>query len=702
MVGGKSSLNNIWKSRLVWRVAISLFLVILIVNSIFSAMSLSAFHEDRLYDLRQMGRYSIRSAVTEGIFHQSRPPINALKSNQLVTTNPPIILGLHYYNNRGESVGFDGEIPQKTLKDLLDSPEQEYYSPDNAIFEVLYGPSVLEAPFYIVARMDASRIEKELITTIELEVVIVVLLSLFVTLVLIIALSKWFLDPIIYLYNRLTAATQDPENPPEPDATLHDKSEIGRAIEAADILMVNNAESIKRVKSMAESEVNRLAYFDTLTGLPNRTSFVKTLKETLADSEDHFLDRYAVFAMNIDHFKDINDTMGHAIGDEVLKAFAKRLSETVPQNAIVSRLSADEFAVMLPLSGDPEQSEEYATQIIDAFRAKPINIMDEDFQIRCSIGIAVSPEDADLPEDVLKCADTALNRAKTEGRDRFKRYDGTYTEAIQKRFQMLRDLRFAMANEDLELYYQPQIELKSGRLTGAEALIRWWKPNEGGNGGSFISPVDFIPVAEQSGLILPLGDWIMRKACETAKQWSDAGMGDLSIAVNVSGHQFLQKDIVDKIERTIADTGIKPHQLEVEVTESVFMEDTDHSIKMLKAIQAMGVPIAIDDFGTGYSSLSYLQRFPMDKLKIDRAFIRHLDKQHDNLVLTKTIIALCKTMGLKVVAEGVEERPEEDILIREGCDIGQGYRYSAPIPDAKFRKLAKEYTGKLDYFDKKS
>jgi diguanylate cyclase (GGDEF)-like protein len=408
---------------------------------------------------------------------------------------------------------------------------------------------------------------------------------------------------------------------------------------------------------------------------------------------------YAILAMDVDHFKDINDTMGHAIGDEVLKAFAKRLKTILGEDTLVARSGEDEFAVMLPLDGNPQVAEDLASEILEHFRTQAIEIMDENFQIRCSIGIAIAPEDAEAPEDVLKCADTALNRAKVEGRDRYKRYDGTYTQAIQKRFQILRDLRVAMDKEELELYYQPQIDFKTGKITGAEALIRWWKKSDDGLGGYFVSPVDFIPVAEQSGLILPLGDWILRKACETAKSWSDDGLGDLSIAVNFSGHQFMEKDMVEKIKKTIDETGVKAKQLEVEVTESVFMEDTDHSIKMLKSIQAMGVPIAIDDFGTGYSSLSYLQRFPMDKLKIDRAFVRHIDEQHDNLVLTKTIIALCKTMGLKVVAEGVETKAEEQILIGEGCDIGQGYRYAAPIPDNKFRKLVREYNGSLDYFD---
>lgn len=697
MVKNADSFGNMWNSRFVWRVAVAMFVVILGVNAIFSAMSLSQFEKDRLYDIRELGLYTLIPALSDNIAARTQTPIDQRKSMRLLLTTP--LTGLRYYNVAKQEVGKAGRDMSLDLAAANTLQTPSYYNRDELVYEVTYTPGELGVPFYIVAQIDAARINREMMNAIRIEIIIVLLLSSFVTLVLIIALSRWFLDPIIYLYNRLVRATKEPENPPVADARFYDNTEIGRSIEAADILITNNAENLKRVKAMAESEVNRLAYYDTLTGLPNRTFFIKTLKETLAASDEHFLDRYAVLAMDVDHFKDINDTMGHSVGDEVLKAFAHRLAETLPDTAILARSGEDEFAVMLPLDNDIEEAEARAKEIIEAFRSEAINVMNEAFQVRCSIGVAVSPEDADMPEDVLKCADIALNKAKADGRDRFKRYDGTYNEDIQRRFQILRDLRVALDLEELELYYQPQIDLKTGKLRGAEALIRWWRPGDNGGSGHFVSPVDFIPVAEQSGLILPLGDWIMRRACQTARAWADAGLGDMAVAVNVSGHQFLQKDIVHKIERTMIETGIKPHQLEVEVTESVFMEDTEHSIKMLKDIQALGVSIAIDDFGTGYSSLSYLQRFPMDKLKIDRAFVRHLDEQPDNLVLTKTIIALCKTMGLKVVAEGVESKAEEKILVDEGCDYVQGFRYSAPIPEAKFRRLAKDYNGKLDYFD---
>jgi len=687
-----SSFINIWDSKLIWRMTISLFLVVLLVNATVTILSLTQFEKDRLFDLRELGLYSIIPALARA---DNDKPISDDAALLLRMATP--ILGLAYYDVTRVPKGKVGVDVVLTLDQDDHVKGVDFYDKDEKSYEVVYDPNELGVPFYIVAKLNAKKVESDVGRARLNQIFIVLLLSVFITLVLIITLTRWFLDPILYLYHRLVKAAKDPENPPEVIKEYQTGTEIGRAIAAADTLMSNNAESLKRIKALAASEVNRLAYYDTLTGLPNRASFIKTLEETLAASSDT-LGRYAVLAMDVDHFKDINDTMGHSIGDEALKAFASRLVETLPKNAILGRLGADEFAVMLPLNGDSNEAERRAGDVIKAIRSKPITVMNEAFQIRCSIGIAACPEDADLPEDVLKCADIALNKAKADGRDRVRRYSREYSENIQKRFQILRDLRVALDLEELELYFQPQIDLKTGRLRGAEALTRWWKPSQTGS-GHFVSPVDFIPVAEQSGLILPLGKWVLEQSCKTVKSWTEAGLGDLVIAINVSGYQFQQKDIVSTIEKVIAETQIKPQQLEIEVTESIFMEDTEHSIRVLRDIQALGISISIDDFGTGYSSLSYLQRFPMDKLKIDRSFIRHLDEQPDNLVLTKTIIALAKTMGLKVVAEGVESQAEEAILIREECDYVQGFRYSAPIPDVKFRRLAMEYTGELSYFD---
>jgi len=317
---------------------------------------------------------------------------------------------------------------------------------------------------------------------------------------------------------------------------------------------------------------------------------------------------------------------------------------------------------------------------------------------RASIGVATFPDDALDPDQVLKNADIALNRAKEEGRDCIREYLEDFDKAVQARFQMLRDLRNALENKDLTLYFQPQLDLKSGQVIGAEALIRWFKKDNSKEGGKFISPVEFIPIAEQSGLIVPIGEWVMRHACLEAKKWHDKG-NMIRIAVNVSGEQFQQSDIVAHTRKVIEETGINPHLLELEVTESAFMEDIQQTVRTLKELHALGVELAIDDFGTGYSSLSYLRQFPIDRLKIDQSFIRNALNNPDDAAIARTIIGLGRSLNLKIIAEGVETKEHETFLINEGCDEVQGYRYSRPIPDYQMMEFIRLYTGRLDYFE---
>ena len=265
---------------------------------------------------------------------------------------------------------------------------------------------------------------------------------------------------------------------------------------------------------------------------------------------------------------------------------------------------------------------------------------------------------------------------------------------------MLRDLRDAMEKEELQLFYQPQLDLQTGKIIGAEALLRWWKKDASKEGGAFISPGEFIPIAEQSGLIVPIGEWVMRKACTTAKKWHDLYGMDIRIAINVSAHQFSQSDICSFTQKTIGEIGINPHKVELEVTESVFMDDIQHTIESLQNLHAIGVELAIDDFGTGYSSLSYLRQFPIDRLKIDQSFIRNALNDPDDASIARTIIALGRALNLFVIAEGVETKEHERFLVAEGCDEVQGFRYCRPIPEEDFVEFASNYNGKLDSFDK--
>ena len=289
----------------------------------------------------------------------------------------------------------------------------------------------------------------------------------------------------------------------------------------------------------------------------------------------------------------------------------------------------------------------------------------------------------------------ALNRAKEEGRDNLQEYSKDYERVVQARFQMLRDLRNALDNEELLLHFQPQFDLKTGRIIGAEALLRWFTDD-----GQFISPAEFIPVAEQSGLIVPIGDWVMRESFRLAKQCLDMGHENIRIAINVSGAQFHQSDIVAYTSKLLTETQLPPHHIELEVTESVFMDDLNHAVDVLKRLHELGVELAIDDFGTGYSSLSYLRQFPIDRLKIDQSFIRDALNDPNDASITKTIIALGRSLSLKVIAEGVETKDHEIFLIEQDCDEVQGFRYSRPVPEEEFLKFLNNYTNDFSYFDK--
>ncbi len=302
------------------------------------------------------------------------------------------------------------------------------------------------------------------------------------------------------------------------------------------------------------------------------------------------------------------------------------------------------------------------------------------------------------PDVVLKNADIALNRSKEEGRDRAKEYSEDFDKAVQERFQLLRDLRDALEHDQLQLYYQPQLDLKTGKIIGAEALLRWWKPDGSKEGGAFISPASFIPVAEQSGLIVPIGEWVMRHTIDVAKSLKKDHGIEIRFAVNVSGNQFTQSDLVGFVSRLLEESAFSPQNLELEVTESVFMHDIRHTVQVLQSLHALGVELAIDDFGTGYSSLSYLSQFPIDRLKIDQSFIRNALNDAENASITRTIINLGHSLNLKVIAEGVETKSHEEFLIKQGCDEVQGYRYCRPVPKDKLVDFIKAYNGKIESF----
>ncbi len=698
-----ASPTQIWKSRLSWRITLAVFLTILTVQVGIMSFTIAEQRHAQLGQLVEEGRSSVVPLIQKSGISTSKSPFT--DDNVKDLTNLTRVQGLSIYTSiDGHLVRSYGQptvtkITADPVTGLMSLPGN-YYSSDGSFYDVLYTPKMLGGvPYYIIAKLDSSHVEKAVMSYIEQTIQIMLLMSAFVTTVLMIALGHWLLEPILFLRDNLMRASEDPENPKVQDSPFDASDEIGGSIEISLKLIRQNAENIKRIRSAAEDQIHKLAYYDTLTGLPNRTLFLQNLNEQAQDDTDgESPSRFAVIALDLDRFKDINDSMGHNIGDAILRAVGKRLRASVPESAVVARSGEDEFAITMALTKDLGHARSIGEKVASVIRSEPFKVFNENFQIRASVGVATFPDDGADPDRVLKNADIALNRAKEDGRDTVKEYSEDFDRAVQKRFQMLRDLRDAMEHDQLFLNYQPQFDLKSGSIIGAEALIRWWKPDNSKEGGHLISPVDFIPIAEQSGLIVPIGEWVLRTACESAVAWQKAGY-DMRIAVNVSGVQFYKSDIVAVTDKILRETGLEPRRLEIEVTESIFMEDVNFAIQTLKNLHGLGIEIAIDDFGTGYSSLSYLRQFPIDRLKIDQSFIRNALNNPDDAAIARTIVRLGHSLNLKVIAEGVETKDHEAFLLAEECDEVQGFRYSKPIIIDEFNEFAMGYNGKLSSFD---
>ena len=691
-----SDSTKIWNSRLSWRIVMAVFLTIMTVQASVLALTLKNYQEQQLYDLKE-NAISVISPMVEGRVNSLLSPISSEQQQRIMALTP--IRGMTIYSTKYNLLSMAGEPVALTVLNENDL-NRNYFSDDKMHYEAIFRPSDIGGrPYYIAVRLDSSKAMDKVSQYVRQSILIMVLLSAFVTTILMIALGKWLLEPIMFLRDNLSLAIANPESPNIMRSPYDSKDEIGNAIGAAEELIKQNAKNLRQVKTAAQSQIHKLAYYDVLTNLPNRTFFIQKLSDYVrqANTDNTNIERLAVIAVDLDHFKDVNDSMGHNVGDAILGAVGRRLKSSLPESAVVARTGEDEFAITYILNSDMISAKDVGEKIRSIISHEPFRVFNESFQVRASIGVSTFPDDALDPDQVLKNADIALNRAKEDGRDCIREYLEDFDKAVQARFQMLRDLRNALEHDQLTLNFQPQLDLKTGRIIGAEALIRWFKPDASKEGGKFISPAEFIPIAEQSGLIVPIGEWVMEKACEEAKRWHDAG-NPIRIAVNVSGEQFQQSDLVAFTKSVLEKTRINPRLLELEVTESAFMEDIQQTIKTLKELHALGVELAIDDFGTGYSSLSYLRQFPIDRLKIDQSFIRNALNNTDDAAIARTIIALGRSLNLKIIAEGVETAEHEHFLISEGCDEVQGYRYSKPVPAPKFVEFMKNYTGSLSFF----
>jgi diguanylate cyclase (GGDEF)-like protein/PAS domain S-box-containing protein len=428
-----------------------------------------------------------------------------------------------------------------------------------------------------------------------------------------------------------------------------------------------------------KAQLEHLAYHDPLTDLPNRLLFEDRLEHAIKQARRQ-CSHLAVFFLDLDRFKNINDSLGHIVGDTLLKQASRRLVGMLRDNDTPARSGGDEFTILVENLEDPNHAALIASKILEQFQ-RPFRIFDRDLHVTASIGISIYPDDGEDVGNLTKNADAAMYKAKESGRNNYRFYTAELTKSAYDRLLLESELRTAIKHQQLLLYYQPQFSLASGRITGAEALLRWRHPRMG-----VIPPSRFIPLAEETGLIHELGHWVLEQACAQTYRWSKSGLFSGRMAINLSVRQIMQTDLILKFEEIIDNTGCPPTQLQFEVTEGIFMGQKELSIPVLEVFKKLGVTIAIDDFGTGYSSLSYLKQLPIDKLKIDRSFIKDMSMNPDDAAIIQTIIALGQNLGIEIIAEGVETHAQEELLKLMGCQEVQGYLYGIPVPPSLFEE----------------
>jgi diguanylate cyclase (GGDEF)-like protein len=451
-------------------------------------------------------------------------------------------------------------------------------------------------------------------------------------------------------------------------------------LSVVDSRLATRTASLVNSLSQANSQLHHLALHDTLTRLPNRSLLEDRITHSITSSERSGK-RFALMFIDLDRFKTINDSLGHHYGDKLLQGVAARLTACLRAEDTVARLGGDEFVVLLAEINTPTAAGSVAQKLLDAL-ALPMDIEGQQQSISGSIGISIFPEDGTTLRELMSNADSAMYHAKKVGRGNHQFFAPEMNAAAGARLQLEQALRLALERKEFELHYQPKVDVASGEVVAMEALVRWRSPTRG-----LVPPYEFISVAEEIGLIIPLGAWVLRAACEQNQAWQDAGLARLRVAVNLSAYQFRQKDLPEFVAGVLAQTGMAGEYLELEVTESVVMHNPQEAIRILELLSAQGIHISVDDFGTGYSSLSYLKQFRLDTLKIDRSFVRDINSDADDAAIVRSVIALAHSLRLQVIAEGVETAEQLEYLRALGCDQYQGYLRSKPVPAAEFEAM---------------
>ncbi|PWK15701.1 putative bifunctional diguanylate cyclase/phosphodiesterase [Tumebacillus permanentifrigoris] len=464
---------------------------------------------------------------------------------------------------------------------------------------------------------------------------------------------------------------------------IEEENSLGWMAENINNMTVKMRHLIAEVEDRSQRQIAHMTYHDDLTSLPNRKHFTNVLHQAL-NMAQITESNIGVMFLDLDRFKNVNDSLGHATGDRLLREVARRLLGALAENHLLARMGGDEFAMLVPDLESPEEAAKLAQRALELFE-QPLLFENREFLITASIGISVYPQDGLDAETLLRNADTAMYSAKENGRNNFQFYTPEMNEIILEQLEMEKAMRHALEHEEFVLHYQPQVDLVTGQIIGSEALIRWMHPERG-----LVPPSQFIPLAESVGLIIPLGEWVLRTACLQNKEWQDAGFPPIKVAVNLSARQFEQANLVDTVADILEESGLDPQYLHLEITETLAMNNANLAIDKLHALKNLGVQLSIDDFGTGYSSLNYLKKFPIDTLKIDRSFVGDIPADSDDAAIVTAIIAMAHNLKLTVVAEGVETEAQLEFLREQNCDAMQGFLFSRPVPAHQLAQLLYE------------
>lgn len=514
--------------------------------------------------------------------------------------------------------------------------------------------------------------------------------SLFLGLMILAVFWYFVLAPLFYLQHKLEAYEKNDHHPEQYLTIPRYKDEVNIVIIKVNALLRKLGDSYRNIKAHEAilefridertKELSQLANYDIITELPNQNLLKEYLAQAMAESEQE-QNNSVIMILELLDFHEITNAYGHSVGNLFLKEVGKYLTDNLPAHTVIAHTSTTRFAIARNKIHSTSQITNMAQWMLDLF-TKPMIIASHNICTTINIGIAVYPNDAKDAETLIVNANLALNRAKANTPNSFQFYETGMNASIESRKTTLVDLHYALERNELKIFYQPQVDLRTQKIIGAEALIRWVHPEKG-----LIPPSLFVPLAEESGLIIIIGEWVLETVCQQIKAWQKEGLPPLCIAVNLSALQFRQPGIIETVNRIVNKNGIDPRCLELEITESAVMSNMEYAISTLKALHALGTPIALDDFGTGYSSLSYVKRFPIQKLKVDQSFVREIEENPNGNHLADIIIQLGKTMNLRTIAEGIETKAQAQYLAEKGCDEGQGYLYGKPTPPEQFAKL---------------